>query len=214
MRVKTHSNLPTVVEAAQLRADGLSQRETADVVGVARRTVQRWEANPELWAEAEAEAGVTRGDTAATGDIEGDTPVTGSDCRGHLRLLPGPGDRKTSRPTPQLRTPSHGNGKLQVGNPGNRGGPGVPSSELRERLRGSMEERVAVLEEIADDTDSRPADRIRAIELLAKYGLGTTKELSLENVRDRLVATIAIIGNLLPETEAEAVLVRMREVWR
>ncbi len=37
------------------------------------------------------------------------------------------------------------------GKPGNRGGTGRPPSVIRERCRGSFEDRIAVLEEIADD---------------------------------------------------------------
>ena len=50
----------------------------------------------------------------------------------------------------ELVPQQHG-GALRVGNPGNRGGPGRPRSALRERLRGSLDERVGVLEEIADE---------------------------------------------------------------
>lgn len=64
----------------------------------------------------------------------------------------------------------HG-GALRYGGT-NKGGSGRPSSAVRERLRGSMAERIKILEEIADDTKERTADRLRAIDLLAKYGLG------------------------------------------
>lgn len=61
---------------------------------------------------------------------------------------------------------------LSGGLPGNPGGPGRPSSLVRARCRGSFYERIPVLEEIADDPGISPADRIRAIEVLARYGLG------------------------------------------
>jgi hypothetical protein len=56
--------------------------------------------------------------------------------------------RKTPRKTPMV-VPAHGNGLLQVGNPGNVGG-GRPPSVIRERCRGSFERRIPVLEQIAD----------------------------------------------------------------
>jgi hypothetical protein len=57
--------------------------------------------------------------------------------------------------------------------PGNTPGTGRPPSELRARLRGSFEKRIQVLEAFADgDVDCSPSDRLRAIELLARYGLG------------------------------------------
>ena len=95
----------------------------------------------------------------------------------------------------------------------NRGGTGRPPSEIRERLRGSFDERVAVLEDIADSEAHAPADRLRAIDLLAKYGLGTTKEVTVQNVQDRLRRTVALIRAELPAETAEPLLERMRAVW-
>lgn len=188
----------------------LLRPKPAEAVGRTARTIRNWERNAALW-QAAVDAD---GDPERTPETRPEVDRKPARRRRHFRLIEGSQERKTSTPSPPIRTPAHGNWKLQVGNPGNRGGPGVPPSALRERLRGSMGERVEVLEEIADDPDSRPADRIRAINPLAKYGLGTTKELSRENVRDRLVATIALIREQLPEEDAEAILVRMREVWR
>ena len=109
----------------------------------------------------------------------------------------------------------HG-GQLRCGSkPGtNRGGTGRPPSSIRERLRGSFDERVAVLEDIADSEAHSTADRLRAIDLLAKYGLGTTKELTVENVQERLRGTVALIRAELPASQAEPLLARMRELWR
>jgi hypothetical protein len=66
------------------------------------------------------------------------------------------------------------NGGLLRSGGTNKGGSGRPPSAIRERLRGSFEDRVRVLEEIADDTDAPMSDRMKAIDILAKYGLGTT----------------------------------------
>lgn len=69
----------------------------------------------------------------------------------------------------------HG-GALRVGSlPGNTPGTGRPPSELRERMRGSLAQRIQIAEEIADAEGSAPADKLRALEFLAKYGLGTTQ---------------------------------------
>jgi len=84
---------------------------------------------------------------------------------------------------------------------------------LRERLRGSFQERVKVLEEIADDAQADPQDRIRALDVLAKYGLGVTRELSLDEVRDRLRETVTLIRRDLPQEQATQILTRLREVW-
>ena len=115
-----------------------------------------------------------------------------------------------------LVVPSHGNGKLRHGSRRgtNRGGTGRPPSTIRDRLRGSFDERVATLEDIADSNEESTADRIRAIDLLAKYGLGTLKEISTEDVAGRLRETVELIRRRLPEAEAEALLTEMRGVWQ
>ena len=53
---------------------------------------------------------------------------------------------------------------------------GRPPSVIRERCRGSFEDRIAVLEEIADNPEASASDRIRALDLLGKYGLGTQQQ--------------------------------------
>lgn len=141
---------------------------------------------------------------------------------------------------------------MKHGNPGNRGGPGVPPSELRKRLRGSFAERVEVLEQIADgeptvrtklelrailpyvscpncggklepsSTDvvevevlqsASNRDRIGALELAAKYGLGTLKEVSTESVRERVKDTLEVIRQHCPADVAARVITALRPVW-
>ena len=137
--------------------------------------------------------------------------------------------KTTAKTTGALRPQAHG-GALRNGGP-NRGGTGRPPSVIRQRLRGSFEERIAVLEAIADgeavervrlpsgeETDTRKSaavsERLKAIDLLAKYGLGTTKELSIEHVRDRLQQTIRVITQTLPKEQAERLLSRLEPVWK
>ena len=80
-----------------------------------------------------------------------------------------------SPPRGELITPRHGNGRIRRGSlPGNTPGTGRPPSIIRERLRGSFEQRVKILESIADDEEAPPSERMKAIDILAKYGLGTT----------------------------------------
>ena len=52
-------------------------------------------------------------------------------------------------------------------------GSGRPPSAIREKLRGAAWKRVRELERIADYAKS-DADRMRALDLMFKYGLGTT----------------------------------------
>lgn len=72
----------------------------------------------------------------------------------------------------------HGGALLSGGTLGQRGGTGRPPSAIRALLRGSFEQRIRVLEEIADNGQASAADRIRAIDLLAKYSLGARSELT------------------------------------
>ena len=72
----------------------------------------------------------------------------------------------------------HGGALLPGAGGGPQPGSGRPPSEIRKRLRGSFEERIRILEEIADDPDASKVDRIKAIDMLAKYGLGTKQEVS------------------------------------
>ncbi len=84
---------------------------------------------------------------------------------------------------------------------------------MRERLRGSFEDRVTVLEQIADDEAADPQDRIRAVDTLAKYGIGTLREVSVERVRDRLRDTLQVLREELPSEQAAHIINRLREVW-
>ena len=115
-----------------------------------------------------------------------------------------------------LLVPSHGNGKLRHGSRRgtNRGGTGRPPSAIRERLQGSFDERIETLEAIADSPAESAADRIRAIDLLARYGLGTTKEITVEHVRDKLSQTVATIRAELPPNVAEPLLAKIRVHWQ
>ena len=50
---------------------------------------------------------------------------------------------------------------------------GRPPDAIRATCRLGFDERIATLQDIADDETKDPAVRIKAIETLAKYGLGT-----------------------------------------
>lgn len=123
---------------------------------------------------------------------------------------------KTGRKTGKLVPQKHGGALLDGAAHPSRHvpGPGRPPSEIRKRLRGSFDERVRILEELADKDDISPADRMKAIDLMAKYGLGTTKELTVEHVRDRLKQTLDIIQRTLPPEQANALIAELEPVWR
>lgn len=139
---------------------------------------------------------------------------------------------KTSRESSVAQTmPGLNGGTLQVGNPGNAGGTGRPPSAIREALRGSFDRRIAILEQIADGdavvkvkdafgketgttVSASPADRLKAIDTLARYGLGTTKELTVEHVRGRLEQTHRVLLEELAPDVFERVSRRLEAVWR
>jgi hypothetical protein len=114
---------------------------------------------------------------------------------------------------PRLIPQSHGGALWSGGVPGHDGRGGRPPSLLRARLRGSLDERVAVVEEIADDPEASAADRIRAVDLLARYGLGADATVSTEDVRERLKASVELITAMLPAGLSRDVVLRLREVW-
>lgn len=77
---------------------------------------------------------------------------------------------KTSVET-SVTTPGRNGGTLRRGggNPQRTGG--RPTSELRSRMLGSLEERLHIAEEIADNAKASDRDRLAALEFLAKHSL-------------------------------------------
>lgn len=68
----------------------------------------------------------------------------------------------------------HGGALNSGGKPGNKGGPGRPPSALRAKLREAAWRRIDVLRQIADDPKATQNDRMKAVDLMLKYGVGTT----------------------------------------
>lgn len=129
--------------------------------------------------------------------------------------------------------PGKNGGALRTGNAGGKGGTGRPPSALREQLRGSFADRIATLEQFADGamplqekcpkcgyedplvskSPVEPSDRLRAIDMLAKYGLGTVKEISVENVRERVKATLEVIRAHCAPEQSNAMIQALRPIW-
>lgn len=84
-------------------------------------------------------------------------------------------------------------GQLQGGIPGHEGAFGRVPAELREHLRGSAAERIKVLEQIADNPKTTPRDRMQAIDLLFRYGLGpvTSHDVSVDHSFSGLFAALS-----------------------
>lgn len=128
-----------------------------------------------------------------------------------------------------MRKPRTGKGLLRTGNPGNAGGAGRPASAIREHLRGSFADRIKTLEQIADGealvkmkggdgvevemlTSAEVSDRLKALDMMAKFGLG--KDVSLDDVKAKLKETLDVIDEeCAPETAAR-IRERLRSVWR
>lgn len=113
---------------------------------------------------------------------------------------------------PSLVPQPHGGALLSGGKPGHAPGTGRPASLIRKKLRGSFAQRIKTLEEIADTAENNN-DRLKAIDLMGKYGLGTTKELTVDTVRERLQQTIDIIRQTLPAEDAKKLLDALEPVW-
>ena len=93
--------------------------------------------------------------------------------------------------TPPLVAPAHGHGRIYRGGVlGNRGGPGRPPNALRAAMRESLAIRIPIAERIADDENASNSDRLRAIEMLCRYGLsGPDDEHDGEPVTIRVIRT-------------------------
>jgi hypothetical protein len=57
-------------------------------------------------------------------------------------------------------------------------------------------------------------DRMAALDQMARYGIGTLKEVSVDNVRDRVQETLAIIGAHCTPEQAEALYQAIEPVWK
>ena len=91
---------------------------------------------------------------------------------------PGPSVEKSGGKSGiEMVAQQHG-GRLRVGSlPGNTPGTGRPPSAIRAAMRLSLDQRLKVAEAIADDEKANPSERLKALELLARYGLGTNDTL-------------------------------------
>lgn len=58
-----------------------------------------------------------------------------------------------------------------------------------------------------------PKDRLAALDLAAKYGLGTLKEVSIENVRERVAGTLEVIRSHIAPEVYQAMLPQLRAQW-
>jgi hypothetical protein len=58
-----------------------------------------------------------------------------------------------------------------------------------------------------------PGDRTRAVDTLAKYGLGQMVQVGMDDVRGRLRATLELLRETLPEDEFTTLVHNLKEIW-
>ena len=116
--------------------------------------------------------------------------------------------KKSGERSVTMATPKHGNGKLRVGSlPGNTPGTGRPKSAIRLAMREAFADRIPALADIADSDDSSIADRIRALDLFAKYGLGAPKAGHDSELVGKLAQAVMV------EVQDEDVVKRIHSRW-
>lgn len=111
-----------------------------------------------------------------------------------------------------VRPGLNGGSLLAGGKIGNKGGRGI-QSKVRKACTLAFARRIVVLAQIADDPTTDATDRIRALDTLGRYGIGTIKEVSTEAVREKLRATLEVLRARLPADQAEAIVSELRSVW-
>jgi hypothetical protein len=121
-----------------------------------------------------------------------------------------------------MRTPVTGKGKLKVGGtPGNKGGGRTPDRIRRKLAQIVATEGIGVIREVLQDADAKTSDKLRAVDVAAKYGIGASNELTREKVRDLLQQTItvtsthlpALIESMPPEQVADALFQLWAPIW-
>ncbi len=103
-----------------------------------------------------------------------------------------------------MRPSPLGYGMLRTGNPGNRGG--ATPSALRAALRDVAADRLTVLKDVSGDPDATTSDRLRAIELVLRFGLGEETTLTVGQVQslsdrelDALADGVSLPDRILPD---------------
>ncbi len=77
--------------------------------------------------------------------------------------------KKTTEVTTGELVPQKHGGSLRNGGT-NKGGPGRPPSKVRQRCRDSFEDRLPFLEGVVDDDEERMSERLKAHEMLGRFG--------------------------------------------
>ena len=134
------------------------------------------------------------------------TPDTPGESKGKEGGKAGEESPKESPSPGELVVPAHGGGMIRHGSqPGNTPGSGRPPSRIKAALRKSFDERIDTLEAIADDDDASLTDRMKALDMMAKYS-----DLDL-NVDIELVEKLGAV--VASEIQDEGAMMRIKEQW-
>ena len=125
---------------------------------------------------------------------------------------------KTSGGGKKLVPQPNGGALLAGGIVGHRGAGGRPPDAFRALARQLLEDR-SLLGRLADMAEGKVRratirDQRGAIDTLLRVGVPMLREISTEEVRAKLGATVKILRDELPPETASAVLARLAAVWR
>lgn len=121
--------------------------------------------------------------------------------------------RDADIPPPPLGTlvPQAHGGAIRRGNPGNKGG--RPTTAIRRRLRDAGAHRIKVLKEIADNPREGATDRLKAVDLMLRHGLG--HGMAIDEVRANLKAEIRLAESWDGRVfVAEEYIESMKKIWQ
>jgi hypothetical protein len=84
---------------------------------------------------------------------------------------------------------------------------------IRRKLREDFYENLPILTDIIRSGDASNTDKLRGMDLQARFGVGTLSEVSTESVREKLQATARAIQELVPVDHQGQLLAQLREIW-
>ena len=111
--------------------------------------------------------------------------------------------------------PQQHGGALRLGSTkGNTPGSGTPAHVRLRALHRFAKHLKFVDDCFAEGSEATVADKLRALDLAGRYGLGPAQGIQLDDVRDRLSKTLLILQRTLPPEFADAIMAQIEEVWQ
>lgn len=105
----------------------------------------------------------------------------------------------------------HGGALRSGGKPGNKGG-SKPPSIVRKACRKGFYARIPLLKRIADNEAVDIKERLRAVEMLGRFGLSGA--ITWDDIRSRLKAQVEILRAALPAEQVEPILAELSRIWK